>query len=165
MRVIANIAINEQAGVSIANRPDIFDILLRILDSKDLSCEELIIDTIVTINNLSFYNSEIIVNNAQDLIDSNFKKFLTDFPFSLTLNSASTRPHAFPTLQQLRRHPGGVPSLRQSVAASRHPQLSHLQKSQQASDRLSQLEQPRASLHRHRRPHKHHDRPGEPAHA
>ncbi len=74
MRVIANIAINEQAGVSIANRQDIFEILLRILESKDLSCEELIIDTIVTINNLSFYNSNIIINNAQDLIDSNLNR-------------------------------------------------------------------------------------------
>lgn len=70
MRVIANIAINEQAGLIIANRSDLFVILLKILETKNLSCEELIIDTIVTINNLSFYNSDIIINNAQDLVDS-----------------------------------------------------------------------------------------------
>ncbi len=78
MRVIANVAINENAGATIANRPDLLEILLKILDTKDLSCEELIIDTIVTINNISFYDSEIIVNNSQYLIDSLMKYLLSE---------------------------------------------------------------------------------------
>lgn len=78
MRVIANIAINESAGALIANRADLLEILLRILDTKDLNCEELIIDTIVTINNISFYDSEIIVNNSQYLVDSLMKYLLSD---------------------------------------------------------------------------------------
>lgn len=31
VRVIANVAINEEAGTTLANRPDLFEILLKIL--------------------------------------------------------------------------------------------------------------------------------------
>lgn len=80
VRVIANVAINENAGAILANRPDLFEILLKILDSKDLACEELVIDTIVTINNLSFYNSEIFVNNSHELVNSLMKFLLSNNP-------------------------------------------------------------------------------------
>ncbi len=49
-----------------------------LLETKDLTCEELIIDTIVTINNLSFYNSEVINNYAQKLIDGLMKYLLSN---------------------------------------------------------------------------------------
>ena len=92
IRVIANLAINEDAGLVIANRNDLFEILLKILgklfififlfhfkinnfitflETKDLTSEELIINTIVTINNLSFYDSQLIVEISRNLIDCN----------------------------------------------------------------------------------------------
>lgn len=46
--------------------------LFSCLDAKDLSCEELIIDTIVTINNLTFYSSDVIFGYSQKLIDGKF---------------------------------------------------------------------------------------------
>jgi hypothetical protein len=38
-------------------------------ETKDLACEELVIDSIVTINNISFYNSDLILNYSQKIID------------------------------------------------------------------------------------------------
>jgi len=94
IRVIANLAINEDAGLVIANRNDLFEILLKILgelfififlfhfkinnfitflETKDLTSEELIINTIVTINNLSFYDSQLIVEISRNLIDCKYK--------------------------------------------------------------------------------------------
>lgn len=39
---------------------------------KDLSSEELIINAIVTINNLSFYDSDLVVRISNKLIDCKF---------------------------------------------------------------------------------------------
>jgi hypothetical protein len=40
---------------------------------KSLINDELVINTIVTLNNLSFYDSDLFVNRSLDLINSKFK--------------------------------------------------------------------------------------------
>ncbi len=57
IRVIANLAINEKIGADISSREDCLDILFKILEIKDLKSEELVINTIVTLNNLTFYDT------------------------------------------------------------------------------------------------------------
>ncbi len=78
MRVIANLAINEQAGAELASKKELIEALLTILETKDLTCEELIIDTIVTVNNLSFYNSDVVYGHSQKLIDGLMKYLLSN---------------------------------------------------------------------------------------
>ena len=69
IRVLANLALNETIGTSLASRQDLLDQLLVILDSTIFSCEELILDTIITINNLTFYESDMINTNSQRIVD------------------------------------------------------------------------------------------------
>lgn len=76
IRVVANLALNEQVGSMLANRSDIVELLIEILDTKSLACEELVLDTIITINNLSFYDSNLIINYSQKLIDSELRMLL-----------------------------------------------------------------------------------------
>lgn len=55
-RVLANIAIHPRIGPVLAANPRVVGLLLRTLESKSLGdCEELVINTIAAINNLSFY--------------------------------------------------------------------------------------------------------------
>lgn len=77
IRVVANLALNEQVGTALANRSDIVELLIEILDTKSLACEELVLDSIITINNLSFYDSNLIVNYSQKLIDCEWLHCLT----------------------------------------------------------------------------------------
>lgn len=57
IRVIANLSINEEAGAGIAASEPLVDLLIQILDVKDAaSSEELVLNTVATLNNLSFYN-------------------------------------------------------------------------------------------------------------
>ncbi|CAF1030134.1 unnamed protein product, partial [Brachionus calyciflorus] len=78
VRVIANLAITEEVGGVLASRPDVLEILLNILEYKDLSCEELVINTIVTINNLSFYHSKLFSEYSQKIVDSVMKFLLSN---------------------------------------------------------------------------------------
>jgi len=77
IRVLANLAISEDVGYKLANKHDLIDMLLKILEIKDVnSCEELVIDAIVTINNLSYYNSELIYLNLSQKIINCLMKYL-----------------------------------------------------------------------------------------
>ncbi|XP_057596070.1 armadillo repeat-containing protein 2 [Hippopotamus amphibius kiboko] len=55
-RVLANLAIHPGVGAAIAAHPHIVGLLLATLESKSIDdCEELVINTVATINNLSYY--------------------------------------------------------------------------------------------------------------
>ncbi|MBZ3879329.1 Armadillo repeat-containing protein 2 [Sciurus carolinensis] len=55
-RVLANIAIHPRIGPALATNPQVVGLLLTTLEYKSLDeCEELVINTTATINNLSFY--------------------------------------------------------------------------------------------------------------
>ncbi|XP_040839061.1 armadillo repeat-containing protein 2 [Ochotona curzoniae] len=55
-RVLANLAIHPRVGPSLASDPHLVGLLVSTLESKSLDdCEELVINTTATINNLSFY--------------------------------------------------------------------------------------------------------------
>ncbi|XP_067674681.1 armadillo repeat-containing protein 2-like isoform X1 [Haliotis asinina] len=59
VRVIANLSINDSVGPVIASHVECVQLLLSILDSKDIgSSEELILNTVATINNLSYYTTK-----------------------------------------------------------------------------------------------------------
>ncbi|XP_022081750.1 armadillo repeat-containing protein 2-like isoform X2 [Acanthaster planci] len=64
IRVIANLSINNDIGPLIASNENCVDQLMQILDYKDVrTSEELVLNTVITINNLSFYDvigSEIV---------------------------------------------------------------------------------------------------------
>ncbi|KAH9525058.1 Armadillo repeat-containing protein 2 [Bulinus truncatus] len=65
MRVIANLTINEDVGLTISENNEFMKLLLKIIDEKDITCirhEEVIINAVVAINNLSYY---IIQNQSQ----------------------------------------------------------------------------------------------------
>ncbi|KAJ7341820.1 hypothetical protein JRQ81_007092 [Phrynocephalus forsythii] len=56
IRVIANLSIHPTVGVSLATNDQIVTLLIKILEYKSINeCEELVINTTATINNLSFY--------------------------------------------------------------------------------------------------------------
>lgn len=67
IRVIANLSINAEAGAGIAANEALVDLLIQILDVKDaLVSEELVLNTVSTLNNLSYYNSaESVVQQRQ----------------------------------------------------------------------------------------------------
>ncbi|XP_038044159.1 armadillo repeat-containing protein 2-like [Patiria miniata] len=64
IRVIANLSINNDIGPLIASNENCIDQLMQILDYKNVrTSEELVLNTVITINNLSFYDiigSEIV---------------------------------------------------------------------------------------------------------
>ncbi|XP_060609122.2 armadillo repeat-containing protein 2 isoform X2 [Anolis sagrei] len=56
IRVIANLSIHPSVGASLAANPQVVALLIKVLESKSVDeCEELVINTTATINNLSFY--------------------------------------------------------------------------------------------------------------
>ncbi|XP_067050151.1 armadillo repeat-containing protein 2-like [Acropora muricata] len=67
IRVIANLSINEEAGAGIAANEPLVDLLIQILDVKDATNnEELVLNTVATLNNLSFYNdADSVVQQRQ----------------------------------------------------------------------------------------------------
>ncbi|KAG8522134.1 Armadillo repeat-containing protein 2 [Galemys pyrenaicus] len=55
-RVLANLAIHPGVGPALAANPHVVDLLLTTLENKSIDdCEELVINTTATINNLSYY--------------------------------------------------------------------------------------------------------------
>lgn len=59
IRVIANLSINENVGPVICSNYQCVDFLLKVLETKEVSSsEELVLNTVATINNLSFYNTK-----------------------------------------------------------------------------------------------------------
>ncbi|XP_033636012.1 armadillo repeat-containing protein 2-like [Asterias rubens] len=57
IRVIANLSINQDIGPLIASNENCVDQLMQILEYKDIrTSEELVLNTVITINNLSFYD-------------------------------------------------------------------------------------------------------------
>ncbi|KAK0053512.1 armadillo repeat-containing protein 2 [Biomphalaria pfeifferi] len=64
MRVIANLTINEEVGTAISKNSEFMKLLLKIIDEKDIiHHEEVIINAVVAINNLSYY----IINNQSQI--------------------------------------------------------------------------------------------------
>ncbi|XP_030851091.1 armadillo repeat-containing protein 2 [Strongylocentrotus purpuratus] len=62
IRVVANLSINPDIGPLIAANETCVDLLMQVLESKDISQnEELVLNALITINNLSFYD---IINSA-----------------------------------------------------------------------------------------------------
>ncbi|XP_071492029.1 LOW QUALITY PROTEIN: armadillo repeat-containing protein 2-like [Diadema antillarum] len=62
IRVVANLSINPDIGPLIAANETCVDLLMQVLESKDIHhSEELVLNALITINNLSFYD---IINSA-----------------------------------------------------------------------------------------------------
>ncbi|XP_035677408.1 armadillo repeat-containing protein 2-like [Branchiostoma floridae] len=59
IRVIANMSIHPDVGAAIAENNKLVDLLLQILGNKSIArCEELVLNVVATINNLSYYPSK-----------------------------------------------------------------------------------------------------------
>ena len=59
VRVVANLSIHPEVGPEIAKNVEILDLLVQVLEIKDLTRnEELVLNTVATINNLSYYTEE-----------------------------------------------------------------------------------------------------------
>ncbi|XP_078699487.1 armadillo repeat-containing protein 2-like [Branchiostoma floridae x Branchiostoma belcheri] len=59
IRVIANMSIHPDVGAAIAENNKLVDLLLQILGNKSIArCEELVLNIVATINNLSYYPSK-----------------------------------------------------------------------------------------------------------
>lgn len=67
IRVIANLSISPEAGGGLAASEPLVDLLIHILDVKDATdSEELVLNTVATLNNLSFYNdTDSVLQNRQ----------------------------------------------------------------------------------------------------
>ncbi|XP_064628515.1 armadillo repeat-containing protein 2-like isoform X2 [Lineus longissimus] len=84
VRVIANLSINENVGPTLAGDRQCHKLLLHILDSKDVTTsEELVLNTIATINNLTYYmytdkGSEDYVDLQVNIAESLLKLVLTN---------------------------------------------------------------------------------------
>ncbi|KAJ8315287.1 hypothetical protein KUTeg_007437 [Tegillarca granosa] len=81
IRVIANLAINENVGPLIASNHQCVDLLMSVLEVKELSTsEELVLNTVATINNLSYYTTKTSAITAHQIrvIESLLKLVLAD---------------------------------------------------------------------------------------
>ncbi|XP_033741539.1 armadillo repeat-containing protein 2-like isoform X2 [Pecten maximus] len=81
VRVIANLSINETVGPLIASNAQCIDLLLSILEYKDIpTSEELVLNTVATINNLSYYSvkTSIISQQQMRVIEALLKLVLAD---------------------------------------------------------------------------------------
>ncbi|CAH1799821.1 unnamed protein product [Owenia fusiformis] len=81
LRVIANLSINEMIGSSIATNRTCIKYLIQILENKDISqSEELILNTMVTLNNLTYYpvKKSAIVDLDTELTEACMKLMLAD---------------------------------------------------------------------------------------
>ncbi|KAL9969241.1 hypothetical protein ACROYT_G021436 [Oculina patagonica] len=67
IRVIANLSISPEAGAGMAANEALVNLLIQILDVKDANnSEELVLNTVATLNNLSFYNdADSVVQQRQ----------------------------------------------------------------------------------------------------
>ncbi|XP_013385891.1 armadillo repeat-containing protein 2-like [Lingula anatina] len=73
VRVIANLSINEEVGKQLATNEKCVEWLLHIIDTKDMSTsEELVLNSVATINNLSFYHvpGSAVVKKQQQVTES-----------------------------------------------------------------------------------------------
>ncbi|ESP01061.1 hypothetical protein LOTGIDRAFT_140035, partial [Lottia gigantea] len=81
IRVIANLSINETLGPMIASNGDLVQILLLLLEDCDVSTsEELVLNTIATINNLSYYTtkSNAVISKQMDISQALLKTVLSN---------------------------------------------------------------------------------------
>ncbi|XP_076078717.1 armadillo repeat-containing protein 2-like isoform X1 [Mytilus galloprovincialis] len=81
VRVVANMSINEMVGPVLASNQQFVELLLNILECKDVqSSEELSLNTVATINNLSFYNTKTsaITDQQMRIIEVLLKMVLAD---------------------------------------------------------------------------------------
>ncbi|XP_070568677.1 armadillo repeat-containing protein 2-like isoform X2 [Ptychodera flava] len=81
VRVIANLSINQDIGPVIAADNDCVSLLLQILEFKDVAeCEELVLNTVATINNLSYYGQRnTSINDRQlEIAELLVKVLMTD---------------------------------------------------------------------------------------
>ncbi|XP_052807595.1 armadillo repeat-containing protein 2-like isoform X2 [Mya arenaria] len=81
VRVIANISINETVGPQVASSKACVELLIRILDYKDVeTSEELVLNTVACINNLSYFSdkSSAITHHQIRLCDCLMKLILAE---------------------------------------------------------------------------------------
>ncbi|XP_045197949.2 armadillo repeat-containing protein 2-like isoform X2 [Mercenaria mercenaria] len=81
VRVIANISINEEVGPQVAASSHCVELLIRILETKDIeSSEELVLNTVACINNLSFFNckNSAVTTHQMKLVDCLMKLVLAE---------------------------------------------------------------------------------------
>ncbi|KAK3593875.1 hypothetical protein CHS0354_011480 [Potamilus streckersoni] len=81
VRVVANISINEDVGPQVASNEQCLELLLGILSCKDVATsEELVLNTVATINNLSYYNckTSAVVNKQIKVIKTLMGLVLSD---------------------------------------------------------------------------------------
>ncbi|XP_060572268.1 armadillo repeat-containing protein 2-like isoform X3 [Ruditapes philippinarum] len=79
VRVIANVSINDEVGPQVATSNQCVELLIRILETKDIeSSEELVLNTVACINNLSYFNSKhsAITTHQMKLVDCLMKLVL-----------------------------------------------------------------------------------------
>ena len=68
IRVIANMSINSEVGSQVAAMPEIYDNLTDILATRTIQDnEELVLSTLATMNNLTYYPVETEEKVAQDI--------------------------------------------------------------------------------------------------
>ncbi|KAL5009503.1 hypothetical protein ScPMuIL_011808 [Solemya velum] len=81
VRVIANLCINDTVGPVVASNQSCLELLLNVLDNKAINAsEELVLNTVATINNMSYYsvkNSAIFALESR-VLESLLKLVLTD---------------------------------------------------------------------------------------
>ncbi|XP_052237148.1 armadillo repeat-containing protein 2-like isoform X6 [Dreissena polymorpha] len=81
VRVIANISISDTVGAQVSTNSLCVELLIRILDYKDIeNNEELVLNTVACINNLSYFNvpDSAVANKQIPLIDSLMKLILAE---------------------------------------------------------------------------------------
>ncbi|RUS90870.1 hypothetical protein EGW08_001377 [Elysia chlorotica] len=81
MRVLANLSINEDVGSTIADNSDFTQLLLSVVEQKDIaSHEEVMTNAVVAINNMSFYTTKDVKKMAAHLgmAESLLKLILSD---------------------------------------------------------------------------------------
>ena len=68
IRVVANMSINSEVGQQVAGMPEVYDHLTDILATRSMEeSEELILSTLATLNNLTYYPVEVEDKQAQDI--------------------------------------------------------------------------------------------------
>lgn len=68
IRVVANMSINSEVGQQVAGMPEVYDNLTDILATRSVEeSEELILSTLATLNNLTYYPVDVSGKEAQDI--------------------------------------------------------------------------------------------------
>ncbi|XP_005102121.1 armadillo repeat-containing protein 2 isoform X2 [Aplysia californica] len=59
MRVLANLSVNEDVGPAIAANPDFVELLISVVEDKDVAHhEEVVVNAVVAVNNVSYYTTQ-----------------------------------------------------------------------------------------------------------